>query len=213
MASVFLADTQASRSARTGLSQTDEQRQSSQARNWLSHPRAKAKRHTHPAGPLTHPRAGGRFPDVAPPPVPPAGSLRLGVLNLFTRLNVIAYRASGGRLGGRMQKAPVCILHTVGRKSGKRRETPLLYLADGDKVVLVASAGGRETSPSWYHNLRAMDAAEVEILGRRTKMTPRLASAEERAGYWPKLNEIYSEYDAYQARTKREIPVVVMSPA
>jgi deazaflavin-dependent oxidoreductase (nitroreductase family) len=150
---------------------------------------------------------------MAPPPIPPAGSLRLRVVNLFTRLNVIAYRASGGRLGGRMQKAPVCILHTVGRKSGKRRETPLLYLADGDKVVLVASAGGRETSPAWYHNLRAMDAAEVEILGRRTRMTPRLASAEERAGYWPKLNEIYSDYDAYQARTKREIPVVVMSPA
>ena len=119
---------------------------------------------------------------MAPPPVPPAGSLRLRILNLFTRLNVIAYRASGGRLGGRMQKAPVCILHTVGRRSGKRRETPLLYLADGDKVVLVASAGGRETSPAWYHNLRAMDAAEIEILGRRTKMTPRLASAEERAG-------------------------------
>ena len=58
-----------------------------------------------------------------------------------------------------------------------------------------------------------MDTAEIEILGRRTKMTPRLASAEERAGYWPKLNEIYSEYDAYQARTEREIPVVVMSPA
>ena len=150
---------------------------------------------------------------MAPPPVPPAGSLRLRALNLVTRLNVIAYRLSGGRLGGRMQKAPVCILHTVGRKSGKRRETPLLYLADGDKVVLVASAGGRETSLAWYHNLRAMDAAEVEILGRRTKMTPRLASAGERAGYWSKLNELYSDYDAYQARTEREIPVVVMSPA
>jgi deazaflavin-dependent oxidoreductase (nitroreductase family) len=139
--------------------------------------------------------------------------LRLRVLNLFTRLNVIAYRASHGRLGGKMQKAPVCILHTVGRRSGKPRETPLLYLADGDKVVLVASAGGRETSPAWYHNLRAMEAAEVEILGRRLTMTARLASAEERAGYWPKVNEIYSDYDAYQARTEREIPLIVMSPA
>ena len=127
---------------------------------------------------------------MAPPPIPPAGSLRLRVLNLFTRVNVIAYRASRGRLGGRMHKVPVCILHTVGRKSGKRRETPLLDPTDGDKVVLVASAGGRWTSPAWYHNLRAMDAAEVEILGRRTKMTPRLASAEERADYWPKVNEI-----------------------
>ena len=150
---------------------------------------------------------------MAPPPVPPAGSLRLRVLHLLPRSNVIAYRASGGRLGGRMQKAPVCVLHTVGRKSGKPRETPLLYLADGDKVVLVASAGGRETSPAWYHNLRAMDAAEIEILGRRTKMTPRLASAEELFFYFTKLNEIYSDYDAYQARTKREIPVIVMSPS
>jgi deazaflavin-dependent oxidoreductase (nitroreductase family) len=145
--------------------------------------------------------------------MPPAGSLRLRLVNLVTRLNVIAYRASGGRLGGQMQKAPVCILRTVGRKSGKRRETPLLYLADGDKVVLVASAGGRETSPAWYHNLRAMDAAEVEIVGRRTRMTPRVAAGEERADYWPRLTEIYTDYDAYQARTEREIPVIVMSPA
>ena len=150
---------------------------------------------------------------MTPPPIPPAGSLQLRVVNVVTRLNVIAYRISGGRLGGKMQEAPVCILHTVGRKSGKRRETPLLYLADGDKVVLVASAGGRETSPAWFHNLRAMDAAEVEILGRRERMTPRVASTEERAEYWPRVNEIYSDYDAYQARTDREIPVIVMSPA
>jgi F420H(2)-dependent quinone reductase len=150
---------------------------------------------------------------MAPPPVPPAGSLRLRVLNVLTRLNVIAYRASRGRLGGTMQQAPVCILHTVGRKSGKRRETPLLYLADGDDVVLIASAGGRETSPAWYHNLRAMDVAEVEILGRRTRMTPRVATVEERAELWPRVTAIYPDYDAYQARTEREIPVIVLSPA
>ena len=135
------------------------------------------------------------------------------LLNLLTKLNVVAYRASKGRLDGTMQKAPVCVLHTVGRKSGKQRETPLLYLADEDKVVLVASAGGRETSPAWFHNLRAMDRAEVEILGRRTTMAQRLATPEERSDYWPRLNELYSDYDAYQSRTTREIPVVVMSPA
>lgn len=149
---------------------------------------------------------------MAPPPVPPAGSLQLRALNVMTRLNVVAYRLSGGRVGGRMQKAPVCILHQVGRKSGKRRETPLLYLPDGDKVILVASAGGRETSPAWFHNLMAMDVADIEIKGRRTPMTPRLATPEERAGYWPRLTEIYTDYDAYQQRTSREIPVVVMAP-
>lgn len=150
---------------------------------------------------------------MAPPPVPPAGSLRLRALNLMTRLNVVLYRASKGRVGGKMQKAPVCILHTVGRKSGKQRETPLLYLADGDKVVLVASAGGRDSSPAWFHNLKAMAAADVEILGRRTSMAPRLASPDEKAQYWPKLNAIYSDYDAYQQRTSRDIPVIVMTPA
>lgn len=149
---------------------------------------------------------------MTPPPFPPAGSLKLRVVNVFTRLNVIAYRASRGRVGGQMGKARLCILHTVGRKSGKPRETPLFYLADGDKVVLVASAGGRETAPAWFHNLRAMDAAEVEILGRRTRMTPLVASGEERAQYWSRVNEIYPDYDAYQERTDREIPVVVMSP-
>lgn len=150
---------------------------------------------------------------MAPPPVPPAGSLRLRALNALTKLNVLAYRASGGRLGGKMGKAPVCILHHVGRKSGQRRETPLLYLPDGEKVVLVASAGGRETSPAWFHNLRAMETAEVEILGRRTRMRARLAEGEERAAYWPRLTEIYSDYDVYQTRTTRTIPVIVMTPA
>ncbi len=148
-----------------------------------------------------------------PPPVPPAGSFGLKMMNVLTKLNVVAYRASGGRLGGKMQQAPVCILHTVGRKSGKARTTPLLYLPDGDKVILVASAGGRETSPAWWLNLRAMDTAEIEIKGKRTPMSPRLASAEERAEYWPRLNELYEHYDDYQARTSREIPVIVMTPA
>ncbi len=150
---------------------------------------------------------------MAPPPVPPAGSLRLRGLNVLTKVNVLAYRASGGRVGGRMESAPVCILHTVGRRSGRRRETPLLYLANGDDVVLVASAGGRETAPAWWHNLRAMDVADVEIKGKRTRMAPRLAAPAERAELWPKLTAIYAPYDEYQERTTREIPVIVMSPA
>lgn len=150
---------------------------------------------------------------MAPPPVPPAGSLRLRALNALTRLNVVAYRLSGGRLGGKMQKAPVCILHHVGRKSGRPRETPLLYLPDGDKVVLIASAGGRETSPAWFHNLRAMDTAEVEIRGQRRRMAPLVATGEEREDYWRRATALYSDYDVYKTRTTREIPVIVMTPA
>ena len=128
------------------------------------------------------------------------------------KLNVAVYRLTRGRVGGKMENAPVCILHTVGRKSGKTRVSPLLYLADGDDIVLVASRGGSDAMPGWYFNLMDMDAAEVEIKGVRTKMRPRRASAEEKAAYWPKVNAIYSHYEDYQQRTSREIPVIVMSP-
>ena len=148
-----------------------------------------------------------------PPPVPDAGTRKLRVMNLFTRLHVLAYRVTRGRIGGKMEGAPVCVLHHVGRKSGHKRESPLFYLPDGDKVILVASAGGREAHPAWWLNLKAMDTAEVEILGKRTRMSPRLATAEERAAYWPRLNELYEHYETYQERTSRELPVVVMTPA
>ena len=147
-----------------------------------------------------------------PPQLPSPGTVGARAMNVFAKLNVTAYRLSKGRIGGKMENAPVCVLHTVGRKSGKERESPLLYLADGDDVILVASAGGRVEQPAWYHNLMAMDAADVEILGERRKLKPRRATTEEKATYWPKLIAIYSHYDAYQQRTARDIPVVVMSP-
>ncbi len=148
-----------------------------------------------------------------PPAVPDSGTLGLRAVNVFTKLHVLAHRVTRGRIGGTMQGAPVCILHTVGRKSGKQRETPLFYLADGQDLIIVASAGGREAAPAWWLNLQAMDTAEVEIKGKRTRMKPRRASAEEKAAYWPKLNAMYEHYEGYQERTARDIAVIVMSPA
>ena len=147
-----------------------------------------------------------------PPAFPPPGTIGARLATLAGKLNVAVYRLTRGRVGGRMENAPVCILHTVGRKSGKPRVSPLLYLADGDDIVLVASRGGSDAMPGWYFNLMDMDAAEVEIKGTRTKMRPRRASPEEKATYWPKLNAIYSHYEDYQQRTSRDIPVIVMSP-
>jgi deazaflavin-dependent oxidoreductase (nitroreductase family) len=147
-----------------------------------------------------------------PPAFPPPGTLGARVANLVGRVNVVVYRLSRGRLGGKMQDAPVLILHTVGRKSGKKRALPLLYLADGAELVLVASRGGSDAMPAWYLNLMDMESAEVEIKGERTTMRPRRATPEEKAEYWPKLNAIYSHYEDYQQRTSRDIPVIVMSP-
>ncbi len=133
---------------------------------------------------------------------------------LFSRVHVFLYRASGGRIGGRFRKtAPVLLLTTTGRKTGKQRTTPLLYVEDGERYAVVASVGGAPTHPGWYLNLRANPAATIQ-LGRRTlPVTAETAGPEERARLWASATRMYPTYDAYQAKTSREIPVVVLSPA
>lgn len=145
--------------------------------------------------------------------VPDTGSLRWQALQHTMRFNVMLYRWTGGRLGGRFDAAPVCILHHRGAKTGQARETPLVHLVDGDSVVLVASIGGRPTNPAWYHNVCANPDVEIEVRGRRRPMTARIAGPDERAELWPRLLEIWPAFDDYQARTERTIPVVVCEPA
>jgi deazaflavin-dependent oxidoreductase (nitroreductase family) len=123
-------------------------------------------------------------------------------------------RVSGGRLGGHfLRGAPVGLLTTTGRKSGQRRTTPLIYLADGARIVVVASLGGMPRHPLWYDNLVAN--AEVEFEPPREpkrRYRARTATADEKAGYWPRLCAIYPDYADYQARTDRNIPVVLLDP-
>ncbi len=124
------------------------------------------------------------------------------------------HRASGGRIGGRFPGgAPVMLLTTVGRRSGEPRTVPLIYLDDGDSLVVVASQGGLPTHPAWYHNLVAHPRVEVETGRRIREMVARVASDEEKAVLWPRLVEMYADYDTYQAKTDRTIPVVVLDPA
>ena len=141
---------------------------------------------------------------------PPTGSRLYRVLDLGTDLNVWLYRRSGGRIGGRMGRAPVLLLHHTGRKSGKHRVTPLLYLADGQQFVIVASKGGAESHPGWYRNLLANPSTTVEIAKERMRVRAREASEGERSTYWPQLLEIYPSYGTYQERTERVLPVVVL---
>jgi len=127
-------------------------------------------------------------------------------------INTWLYRRTGGRLGGKFAGgAPVCLLTTIGRKSGERRTVPLLYLRDGDDVVVVASKGGYSTSPQWYFNLIADPAVEVTIGREHFEMTARTATADEKSALWPRLVANYGSYDTYQARTERDIPVVICS--
>jgi deazaflavin-dependent oxidoreductase (nitroreductase family) len=136
------------------------------------------------------------------------------LVKVMSRLNIWAYRATGGRVGGRfLRGAPVLLLTTQGRRSGRPRTAPLLYLEDGGRIAIVASKGGMSQHPLWYRNLRANPRCEVEIGRERRTMLARVADAEERRELWPKLVAMYRDYDGYQARTDREIPVVLLMPS
>jgi deazaflavin-dependent oxidoreductase (nitroreductase family) len=123
------------------------------------------------------------------------------------------YRLSGGKIGGRwLRGAPVMLLTTIGRKSGTPRTVPVLYLRDGENVVVVASKAGMSRHPVWYLNLEADPNVEIEIREEKREMTARRATGEEKTALWPRLVEMYRDFDDYQARTERDIPVIILSP-
>ena len=135
------------------------------------------------------------------------------VIKWMSRLNTLAYKASGGRVGGSfLQGAPVALLTTTGRKSGQPRVSPLLFLRDGDRVVLVASQGGRTNNPMWYLNLKANPRVSVQIKKEVLELTARDATEAEREHYWPQLVAMYSSFEDYQNWTDRVIPIVICDP-
>lgn len=123
------------------------------------------------------------------------------------------YRASGGRVGHRVPFAPpMLLLEHVGRKSGERRVSPLVYVEDGRDVVVVASKGGHPRHPAWYHNLRANPDTTVRIGRERRAVRARVATDDERQRLWPKAVATYPGYRGYRERTGRTIPLVVLEP-
>ena len=147
------------------------------------------------------------------PEVPRSGSIGLKVWNAITAANVAAYRASGGRVGGKWKRRnPILLLDHVGKRSGARRTSPLVYTEHGDDMLLVASRGGSDKHPGWFHNLSANPETTVQVGRRRLDVTARVASPDERARLWPLLTEANPDYAAYQERTERDIPVIVLSP-
>ena len=102
------------------------------------------------------------------------------------------------------------LLHHVGRKSGEERVAPLLYLPDGEDMVIVASYGGAPKNPAWYHNLRAKPETVVEVGRERRPVTAHVATEQERERLWPAVLDLYPAYADYQARTERTIPLIVL---
>lgn len=156
--------------------------------------------------------------DKKPKGLDDPGTVRF--MKVMAAVNVWLYRRSGGRLGrnwrigaGFRNPVPICLVEHRGRKSGLLRTTPLVYLRDGDRIVVVASQAGRPENPQWFHNVVADPAVTVQIGRDRTAMRAAVADPEERARLWPKLVDLYPDYDSYQSWTERVIPVVVLSPA
>jgi deazaflavin-dependent oxidoreductase (nitroreductase family) len=127
-------------------------------------------------------------------------------------LHVRLYRLLGGALVGRIGRAPVLLLTVRGRRSGRLRTIPLLYVPDGERLVVVASNGGAPSHPAWYLNLKASPEAAVQVRRHRHTMVARDANPEERERYWPQLVAVYSPYTSYREKTEREIPIVVLEP-
>jgi F420H(2)-dependent quinone reductase len=131
----------------------------------------------------------------------------------MSRVNTFMYRRGGGEgLGGTFQKRPVALLTTTGRKTGEPRVSPLLYLQDGERVILVASKGGSDKNPLWYLNLKANPEVSVQIKKAVLDLTAHDATDEERAKYWPQLVTMYPSFDDYQSWTDRTIPIVICDP-
>lgn len=137
----------------------------------------------------------------------PAAALRIS-----GKLNVPLYRLSRGRVGGKVGRAPVLLLTSTGRRSGQQRTAPVLYLKDGERLVVIGSNAGNEKAPAWSLNLKSNPDAAVEVGSEHSLVRARVTEGEERAELWRKMNEQYAGFDAYDANTSRDIAVFVLEP-
>lgn len=129
-------------------------------------------------------------------------------IRLIGRLHAWLSRLAGGKLDKAFGRAPFMMLTTKGRKTGRPRTTPVLYLEDGPDLIVVASFGGNDMHPAWYLNLLECPEAEILIHGERRRVAARRVAAEEKAVIWPRLVGMYPNFKTYQERTAREIPLL-----
>ncbi len=134
------------------------------------------------------------------------------LVRLVTSVHVALYRLLGGRLVGRLGRAPILVLTTTGRLSGRTRTTPLIYQRDGESLVVIASSGGSPNHPAWWLNLRAHPEAVVEVGRERLEVLARAAEPGERERLWSLMTSVYAGYDDYRKKTTRVIDVVVLTP-
>ncbi|TMM17264.1 MAG: nitroreductase family deazaflavin-dependent oxidoreductase [Actinobacteria bacterium] len=131
--------------------------------------------------------------------------------DLFGAEHVRVYRDTSGERGYHWRGTTILLLTTQGHRSGEPRTTPLIHRTDGDRWVVVASKGGAPQHPSWFENLSANPEATIQVRGEVVPVRATTAEGDERDRLWSLMTEAWPAYDEYQARTQREIPVVVLS--
>jgi len=149
--------------------------------------------------------------EIARSPRKPS-TIEAAVQKNITRFHIWVYRTTAGRIGQYIGSVPCLLLTSTGRKTGKQRTTPLTYLQDGDRYVLVASNGGTLTDPVWWLNLQSQPRATIQVGNLTLTVQATMADSTERTRLWPQAVAVYSGYAGYQRRTPREIPMVILSP-
>lgn len=152
---------------------------------------------------------------LSPKQIEGLNSAKVGTaIKWMSKANTWLFKKSGGRLGNKfLRGAEVGILTTIGRKSGEARDSPLLFLQEGRRIVLVASQGGRATNPMWYLNLKANPEITFQTKKETLSLVARDATDAERDEYWPKLDAMYPDFQNYRSYTDRKIPIVICDPA
>lgn len=133
-------------------------------------------------------------------------------LQLFLQVHVFIYRLTGGRLLSQFGPNTILLLDTVGRKSGKRRTTPVMYFQDGDGYVIAASAGGADANPGWYYNLKSNPQTTIQVKGDKINVVAQEASPDKRKRLWTRLTSVAPQFKEYEKKTKRVIPMFVLKP-
>ena len=128
------------------------------------------------------------------------------------KLNVPVYRLTRGRVMGKVGRAPVLLLTTTGRRSGQKRTAPVVFIADGERLIVIGSNAGKTRTPAWSLNLQAYPDADVEVYGDRKHVRARVLEGEERAACWRAANAEYAGFDHYEAATSRDIKVFALEP-
>jgi F420H(2)-dependent quinone reductase len=128
----------------------------------------------------------------------------------FMNLAVWLYRRTGGKIGGSMRGAPVLLITTTGRRTGRPWTVPVLYTMDADRWVVIASNGGSPHHPAWWLNLRSNPEASIQVGRDVYAVTGTAATGPDRDRLWRRMTEMYPGYDNYTRKTTRTLPVVVL---